>query len=392
MKKSKMCFYKVISMILCLLLLSAFMTAMPLNASAASNDIVGICSGTTYYIKNLFDGKYLDVYNGGDSNGTNVWTYSFNATAAQKWRVVRNSDGTYTFFAEVSSNNRVLDVTGTNVDIWTYNSSLSCQKFTLIRDTTLAYGGTYKIMNGSNYVVVDAMNETVKVHSLGSGLNALWSFEPVDKGDADIYTFYYENGSVLWIFPTYFDTRGAASTFIEKCENMGYTGYHFTNKSATTAYNYLRYDSIWVFNGHGVSAADTGDPLPAICFFDDSGQVNGHIFADSSSLYYNSSTDVAINSYSNNTLADAQCVLYIGCSTGKWHDGHNLVNATFNRGAHFALGTTQTIHTNESEKWIKKFFEKADTSATIRECLDHANYYQSLGLLYYEGDVYKKLK
>lgn len=56
------------------------------------------------------------------------------------------------------------------------------------------------------------------------------------------------------------------------------------------------------------------------------------------------------------------------------------------------LGTTQTIYTNESEKWIKKFFEKADTSATIRECLDHANYYQSLGLLYYEGDVYKKLK
>ncbi len=236
------------------------------------------------------------------------------------------------------------------------------------------------------------VDNTVEVSSTGNGLNALWSFEPVNKGDADIYTFYYKNGSILWVFPTHFDTRGSASTFVEKCKNMGYNGYHFTNKSASTAYSYMENDSIWVFNGHGMSAAETGDPLPAICFLDDSGQLDGEIFADSSSLYFNSSTDVAINSYSNNALANAQCVLYIGCSTGKWHDGHNLVNATFNRGAHFALGTTQTIHTNESEKWIKKFFEKADTSATIRECLDHANYYQSLGLLYYEGDVYKKLK
>lgn len=385
-------FKKVLSLLLCFVMLSSLVSMFGLTASAASNDVLGIDTNTVYYIKNIFNGKYLDVYNGGDSNGTDVWTYTFNATPAQQWRAVRNSDGTYTFYAIVSANNRVLDVTGTNVDIWTYSSSLNCQKFSLVRNTTLAYGGTYQIKNGSNYVIYDVVDDTVEVSSTGNGLNALWSFETVDKGDADIYTFYYENGSVLWIFPTHFDTRGAASTFVEKCENMGYTGYHFTNKSASTAYSYMRNDSIWVFNGHGVSAADTGDPLPAICFFDDSGQVNGHIFADSSSLYYSSSTDVAINSYSNNTLADAQCVLYIGCSTGKWHDGHNLVNATFNRGAHFALGTTQTIYTNESEKWIKKFFEKADTSATIRECLDHANYYQSLGLLYYEGDVYKKLK
>ena len=383
---------KTLSLLLCILMLLSMSSVFSTSVSASSNDVAGINSGTTYYIKNLLDGKYLDVYNGNDYNTANVWTYAFNATASQQWKAVRNSDGTYTFYAVVSSNNRVLDVTGTNVDIWTYNSSLSCQKFTLIRNTSLSYGGTYQIKNGSKYVVLDVMNETVKTSSNGDGLVALWSFEPVTKGDADIFTSYYQNGSILSIIPTYFDTRGAASTFTEMCDNMGYKTFHFTNKSATTAYDYMKNDSIWVFNGHGVSAADTGDPLPAICFFDDSGQANGHIFADSSSLYYSSSTDVAISSYSNNKLADAQCVLYIGCSTGEWHDGHNLVNATFNKGAHFTLGTTQTIYTNESEKWIKKFFEKADTSATIRECLDHANYYQSLGLLYYEGDVYKKLK
>ncbi len=380
---------KALSMLLCIVMLFSLSPMFAVPASAASNDVAGINSGTTYYIKNLFDGKYLDVYDGGDSNGTNVWTYTFNATAAQKWRVVRNSDGTYTFYAVVSSNNRVLDVTGTNVDIWAYNSSWNCQKFTLVRDTTLAYGGTYKIKNGSDYVVLDVANDTIKVSSSGGGLNALWSFEPVSKGDADIYTSYYQNGDVLSIIPTYFDTRGAASTFIEKCDNMGYNTFHFTNKPAQTAYNYMKNDFIWVFRGHGISF--TGEiPAATIGFYTDDGAYNGYITA--STAIFNAAQDAAISALSSNALAKAQCVLYIGCSTGVDYRGINLVSNTFNKGAHFALGTTETTYTNETDKWTKKFFEKADTGATIRQCLDHANYCQDIGLLYYEGDVYAKLK
>lgn len=370
-------------------MLLSISSVFSLSVSAASNDVSGINSGTMYYIKNLLDGKYLDVYNGNDYNAANVWTYAFNATAAQQWRVVRNSDDTYTFYAVVSSNNRVLDVTGTNVDIWAYNSSLNCQKFTLIRNTSLSYGGTYQIKNGSNYVVLDVMNETVKTSSNGDGLVALWSFEPVTKGDADIFTSYYQNGSVLSIIPTYYDTRGAASTFIEMCDNMGYNTFHFTNKPATTAYNCMKYDSIWVFRGHGISF--TGDiPAATIGFSTDDGAYNGYITA--SSAIVSGTQDAAINELPSNALAKAQCVLYIGCSTGEDYRGMNLVTNTFNKGAHFALGTTKTINTNDNDKWTKKFFEKAETGATIRQCLDHANYYQDIGLLYYEGDVYAKLK
>jgi hypothetical protein len=379
---------KIPSYLLCLLMMFSLLSMFTLPVNAASNDVIGINSGTTYYIKNLFDGKYLDVYYGTDANATDVWTYTFNATAAQKWRAVRNSDGTYTFFAIVSSYNRVLDVTNSNVDIWAYNSSWECQKFTLVRNTSMAFGGTYQIKNGTNYVVLDAANNTVKVSSTGSGMNALWSFEPVDKGDADIYTTYYQDGTFLGIFPTYFDTRGAASTFIEKCNSMGYTSYHFTNTSAGTAHNYMRNDAIWVFRGHGLES--NGTPLATICFFKDDGSYNGYLTA--STAIFNGTQDAAISTFSKNELAQTQCVLYIGCSTGVSYNGYNLVSATFNKGAHFALGTTQTTYTNETDKWTKKFFEKADEGATIRQCLDHANYYQSIGLLYYEGDVYTKLK
>lgn len=381
-------FKRTLAIILCFLMLPVYIALFSVSANAASNDVCGVSSGTTYYIKNVYNGKYIDVYDGADANGTNVWTYTFNATNAQKWRIVRNSDGTYTFYAVVSSNDRVLDVTGTNVDIWSHNSSWNSQKFTLQRNISMAYGGTYQIKYGSKYVIANASNSTVEVNSTGSGLNALWSFEPVAKGDADIYTFYYKTGSILGIIPDYFDTRGAASTFVEKCGNMGYKPYHLTNKSASSAYTCLKVDAIWVFRGHGASSGKS--PSASVLFFDDDGSDNGCLTA--STAIYNSTKDVAINSLTANALAKAQCVLYIGCSTGVSYSGFNLVSSTFNKGAHFVLGTTETTYTDETDKWTKKFFEKANTGATIRQCIDYANYYQDIGLLYYEGDVYTKLK
>lgn len=379
---------RMLAIILCFLMLPAYIVLFSASANAASNDVCGINSGTTYYIKNVYNGKYIDVYDGADSNGTNVWTYTFNASNAQKWRVVRNSDGTYTFYAVVSSNNRVLDVTGTNVDIWSYNSSLGCQKFSLQRNTSMAYGGTYQIKYGSKYVIANASSSTVEVSSTGSGLNALWSFEPVVKGDADIYTFYYQTGSILGIIPDYFDSRGAASTFVEKCSNMGYTPYHLTNKSASSAYTCMKVDAIWVFCGHGTSSS--GTPIATISFKNEDGGNNGHITTNIEIL--NDEKDRAVDSLPANALAKSQCVLYMGCRTGVSYSGFNLVSSTFNKGAHFVLGTTKTLYTDEIEKWTKKFFEKANTGATIRQCIDYANYYQDIGLLYYEGDVYTKLK
>ena len=81
-----------------LLVLSMMFSFIPHVAKADTNDVPGIVNGTVYYIKNIYNGKYLDVKNGTDANGTDVWTYTYNATLAQRWRAVRNSNGTYTFF------------------------------------------------------------------------------------------------------------------------------------------------------------------------------------------------------------------------------------------------------------------------------------------------------
>ena len=370
------------------------LTTRPAPASALTNDTPGIESGTVYYIKNIDNGKYLDVKNGGDANGNDVWTYSYNASAAQKWRVVRNSDGSYTLYSVLSTGNRVLDVTGTNVDIWSYNSSYNCQKFKITRYNWLLQSGTYSISTNTevyNFLEYDPETESVKTTKSPDPMRRLWSFEPVEKHDADFYSFYYQNGTFLGL-PTYYDTRGAASTFMQKCENMGYCPYHFTNSSAPTAYEYLKSnDSIWVFRGHGLVTNDENEnPEATIVFRNENGRYNGYLTANYAIEHC--SQDKAIDSLSSNALAKAQCVIYMGCSTGVSYNGYNLVTSTYNKGAHFALGTTQTILTGTGDKWTKKFFEKADTGATIRECYHHANYYHDIGALYYEGDIYAKLK
>ncbi len=380
---------KLISLLLCIIALS--LPILSSGAMAASNDVTGINSGTTYYIKNLYDGKYLTAVS--DKNGADVYTKVFNGSVAQKWRVSRITNGKYIFYANVSGSNRVLDITSSNVDIWAYNSSWNSQKFTLVRNTTSQYSGTYNIKNASSFVVLDSSNKTVVVNNSGNGSKALWSFEPVNKGDADIFTSYYKDGAFLLIFPKYFDTRGSASTFIDKCNSMKYNSSNFTNIPAKTAYNYMKNDSIWVFRGHGLSFIDKGDktkPAATICFFKNDGGYNGYLTSNKSIV--NGNDDCAVDSYNTNALSKVQCVLYIGCSTGISYNGHNLVDSTFEKGAHFVLGTKIPVITSHADGWTKKFFEKADTGASIRQCINFANYYEDIGSLYFRGDTYTKLK
>lgn len=53
-----------------------------------------------------------------------------------------------------------------------------------------------------------------------------------------------------------------------------------------------------------------------------------------------------------NSLASLRCALYLECSTAvslQMERTVNLLSATFDKGAHFVLGTTDTVFTNNSD-------------------------------------------
>ena len=85
----------------------------------------------SYKITNTDDGKVLDVYGAGTSDGTNVQVYSSNDSAAQRWFIYGESGA---YFLRAACGDLVLDINGgstadgTNVQMWTKNDS-GAQKF-----------------------------------------------------------------------------------------------------------------------------------------------------------------------------------------------------------------------------------------------------------------------
>ena len=84
-------------------------------------DSIGIVNGEEYYIKNIYTEKYLDIQGAGDLNGSKVITYNYTGNNNQKFRIRQNADFSYKLVSVSSSSGRVIDITGSTVDIWQDN-------------------------------------------------------------------------------------------------------------------------------------------------------------------------------------------------------------------------------------------------------------------------------
>ena len=72
-------------------------------------------------------------------------------------------------------------------------------------------------------------------------------------------------------------------------------------------------------------------------------------------------------------MSSLRCVLYLGCSTGVDYsdlfDTYNLVTATYNKGAHFVLGTTEIVYTDDSDNFLKGFLSGVSENKNLAECI-----------------------
>ena len=108
------------------------------------------------------------------------------------------------------------------------------------------------------------------------------------------------------------------------------------------------------------------------------------------------------NALAPNQLAQERCILYMACSTGlpymtSWVPPiiYNLVDDTYQKGAHFVLGTTYDIPNTPAIVWEKAFHTRAGSGYKIIDCISYAsNQPNSLPLsaFYYLGDEKATLK
>ncbi len=166
---------------------------------------------TGYYtIYNYLNGKCLDVHNASDEDGANVQCFDQHDTSAQRWLILKSSDGSYTYIkAGCSSNN--LDVEngstedGANIQIYSLNGT-AAQKFTIYKlDETRDKISYDLIANKSDINVGDSVsieitnaiyaidyklyivNPDGSKDSISLDMNHKYTFSPTKAGKYTIY-------------------------------------------------------------------------------------------------------------------------------------------------------------------------------------------------------------
>lgn len=197
-----------------------------LNRNSLAQKWCFMSAGDGYYYLCSALGTYMDVQSAVNSSGTPVWTYTFNGSTAQKWKLSESdyqpiANGTYTLGNGLNTN-LVLDVDSAsqadyaNVQLYTSNDT-SAQRF----EITYVGGGYYKITAEHSGKAVDILNASnasganVQQYTWNGSDAQLWKF--VDAGNG-MYYVRSKLGTVLGL-----STESAAAGTNVCMQNMSQT-------------------------------------------------------------------------------------------------------------------------------------------------------------------------
>ena len=331
----------------------------------------GLEDGTQYYIMNYETKRLLSLQTFADVNNTNVYTRERVNSYSSRWRLKKQSDERFQLENGYSSSGKVLHVTGSNLDLYTNNTSEST-KFTIYRLNSDAYSGLYYFRYGSYFVAQDENNNVYLTSSPSN--KAIWSFSEIREGYADIFShdYTYEKDGIIGRFNTAVNNSYFKTVFSTA---LGYTANASTNSTASYAFSTLAGEDqqIFVFRGHG----DAG----IISFYKEGSIATGGIYADValSGSYQSGSDKKYISSLNNNALHSLRCVLCLGCSTGDdivvtpQGPSYNTVDALYQKGAHFVLGTTETITNTQGNSWLEYWLDNILLGESIKDACINAN-------------------
>lgn len=318
--------------------------------------VVGIENGRDYYIMNCSGKRLMGLETASNANFTNVHTGARTENTRYQWRTKMNSDGTFKFVSVYSSTNRCLDVTNDNVDIYTDNNG-PYLNFTIERVESGTYQGCYLIKHDSQYVAQGANYNVCVTDTLSS--SCYWSFMAVEKGYAELFCLNCRIGEALYRSDEHY------TYFREACDSAGYFSWSYRNNSAAAAYSCMTSrDDIFVFAGHGGAGV--------ISFNDDDGEDYGMICVNP--WYATGDDNRYISNIHDNGLNHARVVLYVGCDTGEdWERSnlaqYNLIDETFEKGAHFVLGIKGAIWTSQVNGLIGFFLDGVAVGKSLNDCI-----------------------
>ena len=329
------------------------------------HDSAGIEDNTNYYIMNYASGRLLSLEDSSDLPGTNVCTNPRSATTLSQWETSLLSDGRFKLRSVYSTLDQYLDVAGNEVDVF-YDFGSECVKFNIDRVAIGMYEGLYLIRYNDQYYVTQDENYNVCITSTPTD-KSYWSFMKSNKGSAKAYGFKYSLNNV----PNAFDSTMMFDDFEETMSDLGYSTDQHNNRTALFMYTALDADEVFLYTGHG------GEGRLNVCTNDN--VIQSRICANDIMRDLDRQLEHRyINRKNDNELAQARCVFYLACNSGVDYvdsngDRCNLVDETFDKGAHFVLGTTASITDEVTDEWLLYFLSLLSDGFDLGFCIDTAN-------------------
>jgi hypothetical protein len=383
MKSAKILFNFISVFLILVITFPSFATVQ----SNTTTDSTGIENSKLYYIVNAYTPQCMAPNSTSATEYTNVTTVSRAWTQQTLWKVHMTSSGQFQLQSFGGLSGVILEAFGTSIEVESADGDPT-EYFVIERINSGAFQGCYYIKQGEYYVTRHSSSGNVYLSNITDS-RSIWSFIKSDLGTAEMFNFSFTDNNGVTT-----NTLGQRNNFMTKFSDLGYTVYSRTNNSSTVAYQRLQdYTDVFLFVGHANSGL--------IAFFDSSGSQFGAISANGSVLSLHR-PNLHIDDLSPNQLSHVRMVLYLGCNSGNdLNNSTNLVNSTYNQGAHFVLGVTDEVLPGLVNEWLYYFIDYLHQGFNINDSMDYAymmqmqygNYCEPFTLpTYYVGDTRQYIK
>ena len=335
------------------------------NASSNSSGYtIGIQNITVYYIMNASSDRLLYADTSDTSDYEDVSTVStlpsYWASDATKWELNRLSSGSFEIYggAGYGAILKAID----DYDIETESNDGDNKSRFVINRSTASFEGTYTIMNNGKYLTLDPEDNSVYLKDSSPNTYSYWSLMDAYKGVSEFYTFNFSIGQ-----GSFYNTSEKASNISDGFDELGYYCLHRNNYSnpsyVTTG---MQNSDVFVFFGKGAPGE--------LRFYGDNYSLYGQIMANSLMGGPNDYNQYFINNIPDNGLSQLRCVILLADNAGTSSGSYNMVDAIYNKGAHFVLGLTDSnMDTEKVSLWLVEFLTQLNKGINIEDALYMTN-------------------
>jgi len=320
----------------------------------------------TYFLENKNTEKYSDIEDQLMNSGTQIHQWELHGGNTQRWTFTHLGDGYYSIKSENSASNYYMGVSEDSADndapiVLRTGSLTNGMKWKISKTTSGAYKITPKTGEANNRVLA------IGWYIASTNGIDIQQRDYVDDSDYIDEWLLHRTGTEVMLL-SIISTDGSHDHISCYCDAMrsfestNYNTFNVINTNyitATDCISQMKLSDIFISRSHGGYNSDN----TFLRLFDTG--IESRLY--SYNIYDFSTSTAPVN------FDGVEMMLYVGCTTAYGgNTGENLVTASVNAGANYALGFQKTINCGGANTWTSYFCQYYTAGQTIYDAARHA--------------------